>query len=314
MTEFSQPTPEVPRDRWGRPKIVPPGGDKLVPYRRCTRFIDVLDDRYKLEEWKQRQVADGLARRNDLLLKAASANGDKNLLNEVCEAASEAAGSSAASTTGSAVHKITEQIDRGEDPVVPPNAQGDVDAYRQETKHLEVKHIEVFVVHDELQVGGTFDRIVKLDGVRYVADVKTGRIDYGASKIAMQLAVYARAQHYHPKSFERAPLDVNTSRGLVIHLPAGSGECSLHWADLDAGWEGVEIAHQVWQWRKRKGLLDATPSGPQPDLLGEIRGCSSRAELEQLWVTHESAWTDEHTTAARTRLQEITDSSPATAA
>lgn len=305
MTDFSQPVPQVPRDRWDRPQILPPGGSKLVPYRRWTKFIDVLDDRYNLEKWMQRQVADGLARRNDLLMKAASANGGKELLDEVCEAASEAAGSSAASTIGSAVHKITEQIDRGEDPVILPNAQADVDAYREETKRLEVKHIEVFVVHDELQVGGTFDRIVELDGVRYVADIKTGRIDYGASKIAMQLAGYARSQLYHPKSFERASLNVDTSRGLVIHLPAGSGECSLHWGDLDAGWQGVEIAHQVWQWRKRKGLLDATPSGPQLDLLGEIRGCSSRAELEQLWVAHEHVWTDEDTTAAKERLAEL---------
>lgn len=314
MTTFAQPTTQVPRDRWGRPRVLPPGGDKLVPYRRCTSFIDVLDSRYNLELWKQRQVADGLARRPDLVLKAASANGDKDLLNEVCDTAFEAAGSSAASTTGTAVHKITEHIDRGEEPVVPPHAQADVDAYRHATKDLRVDLIEVFVVHDELQVGGTFDRVVEVDGIRYVADIKTGRIDYGASKIAMQLAIYSRSQHYNPHGGERRPLDVDTSRGLVVHLPAGSGECSLHWADLDAGWEGVRVAREVWEWRGRKGLLEAPAPEGKPDLFTFIDAAPDRPTLENLWRVNEANWTEDHTAAVKARLATIEDSSTASAA
>lgn len=304
------PTAQVPRDRWGRPKVQPPGGGNLVPYRRCTTFIAVLEDRYNLEKWKQRQVAHGMAIRPDLVLKAASANGDKTLLDEVCEVASEAAGSSTASTTGSAVHKLTEHIDRGEDVVVPPTAQADIDAYRQATRHLTVREVEVFVVHDDLQVGGTFDRIVEVDGVRYIADIKTGRIDYGASEIAMQLAVYSRSRRYYPSSGRREPLDVDTSRGLVIHLPAGGGDCSLHWADLDSGWGGVEIARQVWRWRSVKGLLDAgPPSRPLVDLIAEA---PDRATLELLWQVHQHEWTDIHTVAARRRIQAL-EASPVTA-
>lgn len=314
MTNLVQPAASVPRDRWGRPQVEPPGGGKLVPYRRCTTFIDVLDNRWALEQWKQRQVADGLARRPDLVLKAASANGDKNLLNQVCETAAEAAGSSAASTTGTAVHKLTEQVDRGEEAVVPPHAKPDVDAYQRATEHLHVQLVEVFVVHDGLQVGGTFDRVVEVDGVHYVADIKTGRVDYGASKIAMQLAVYSRSQLYSPSSGQRTPLDVDTSRGLVIHLPAGSGECSLHWADLDAGWEGVQIARQVWQWRSRSGLLDAAPSPHKRDLTTLIGECTDRASLEALWEAHQGAWTEKHTAAAQTRLAAIESPSPASAA
>lgn len=309
------PSPQVPRDRWGRPRVQPPGGGKLTAYRRCTTFISVLEDRYKLERWKQRQVAVGMAVRPDLVLKAASANGDKNLLEEVVDAATEAAGSTTASTTGSAVHKLTEHIDRGDDVVVPPTAQADIDAYRDTTKHLTVREVEVFVVNDDLQVGGTFDRIVEVDGHRIITDIKTGRIDYGASEIAMQLAVYSRSLRYWPSGGKREDLDVDTSRGLIIHLPAGAGECSLHWADLDAGWRGVQIAREVWQWRSRKGLLGA--AAPLPPLTEEelrhaIAGAGGRGELERLWAAHESIWTGAHTDAARARLRDL-EASPATA-
>jgi hypothetical protein len=111
------------------------------------------------------------------------------------------------------------------------------------------------VVNDALQVAGTFDRVVAVGDLRFIADLKTGGIDYAAAKIAMQLAVYANSERYDPETGARSPLAVNQERGLVIHLPAGEGQCSFHWADLKAGWEGVQLAAQVWAWRARKGLL-----------------------------------------------------------
>lgn len=300
-TTMLRPSPQIERDRWGRPIVVLPDGSKRVPYRRCTTFIDVLDDRYNLELWKQRQVADGLARRPDLVLKAAAAAGDKTELNEVTKQALEAAGSSSAATTGSAVHSITEQIDRGLDAMIPPTATADIDAYRAATAHLSMRLIEVFVVHDEYQVGGTFDRVVELDGVRYVADIKTGSIDYASSKIAMQLAVYARSKLYEIRSGRRSNLDVHQQRGLVIHLPAGAGECTLHWADLDAGWEGAQLCRDVWQWRARKGLLDASAPQP-PDLPELIERCGDTESLRALWEAHQTVWTEAHTAAAKARI------------
>lgn len=300
-TTMHRPSPQIERDRWGRPIVELPDGSKRVPYRRCTKFIDVLDDRYNLELWKQRQVADGLARRPDLVLKAAAAAGDKTELNDVTKQALEAAGSSSAATTGSAVHSLTEQIDRGLDAMIPPTATADIDAYRAATSHLAMRLIEVFVVHDDYQIGGTFDRVVELDGRRYTADIKTGSIDYAASKIAMQLAVYSRSQLYDIRGGRRSDLDVDQQRGLVIHLPAGSGECTLHWCDLDAGWEGVQLCKQVWDWRCRKGLLDA--AGPRPmELPDLIERCGDVESLRELWKTHQQVWTEAHTTAAKTHI------------
>ena len=302
MSTVTQPAPQVERDRYGRPLVIPPGGGKKVTYRRVTKFIDVLEDRYLLELSKQRKVAHGMAMRHDLVLKAASAAGDKKLLNEVVTAAKEAAGSSQAATVGTALHAITEQLDRGEDPLIPPSATADVDAYRKTTEHLNIRMIEVFVVHDDLQVGGTFDRIVQLDGVNYVADIKTGSIDWGAGKIKMQLALYARSQRYDIRTGERADLDVDVTRGLVIHLPAGSGQCSLHWPDLTIGWAGVQIAKDVWDWRTTAGALETDAPGQSNNLLDLVNLAGNEESLRQLWDTFRTDWTETHTAAAKRRL------------
>ncbi|MGH3599137.1 MAG: hypothetical protein ACRDQH_02475 [Pseudonocardiaceae bacterium] len=304
MNAVVRPGAQIDRDRWGRPLVVLPDGSKRVGYRRCTSFIDVLDDRYNLELWKQRQVADGLARRPDLVLKAAAAAGDKTELNDVTKQALEAAGSSSAATTGSAVHSLTEQLDRGQDPIIPPGTTADIDAYRATTSHLVMHMIEVFVVHDGYQVGGTFDRVVQINGVRYVADIKTGSIDYAGSKIAMQLALYSRSQLYDIRSGKRSDLDVHQQRGLVIHLPAGAGECSLHWCDLDAGWEGVRVCRQVWDWRSRKGLLEASAPEP-PSIQDLISKCPDVESLRALWAAHEHDWTDHLTTTAKARIAQL---------
>ena len=302
MNAVVRPGPQIERDRWGRPLVMlGDGSGKKVSYKRCTTYIDVLDDRYQLELWKQRQVADGLARRPDLVLKAAAAAGDKDELNEVIKLAMEAAGSATAATTGSALHSLTEQVDRGAAPIIPPGSAADIDAYRTATAHLKMRLIEVFVVHDELRVGGTFDRVVELDGVLYVADIKTGSIDYAGSKIAMQLALYSRSQLYDIRSGKRSELGVDQRRGLVIHLPAGSGECTLHWCDLDAGWEGVQLARQVWDWRARKGLLKASQPAP-PTIIEMIGKCSDVQALRALWAAYKTDWNDDLTAAAKAHI------------
>ena len=253
---------EIPRDHFGRPLVIPPGGGKPKPYRRCTTFIDVLADRFGLEAWKQRQVAVGLSKRADLLLRVSSAAGDKKVLDQVCKDAMEAAGSSTAATIGTAIHALTEQLDRGEKPEFPEAWSKDIKAYREAIAGYQIRDIEVFVVNDELQVGGTFDRIFVepveelFAGERgLVADLKTGDISFDSSKIAMQLAVYANSHRYDPATGKRTPLNVSQEQGLVVHLPAGEGQCRIHEADLKAGWEGVMLAADVWKWRQRKNLL-----------------------------------------------------------
>lgn len=289
MTIIDPPHVEIERDRWGRPLITPPQGGKRRAYTRCTTFVDVLDDKYNLQQWQQRMVAIGLADRPDLLLSVSAHRGDKKELNRITADAREAAAAGAAATTGTALHKLIEILDRGDPmPLVPAAYQADIEAYRAATECLESVLIEQMHVHDEYEIGGTPDRIVRHNGRLYVADIKTGSIDYGALKIAMQLAVYANSTPYDIATGRRQPLDepVDTQRAIVIHLPAGQGKCTLHWVDIDRGWRAVETAAYVRQWRRLKDWLtplDPTEGKHAPAWRTEIDSATSVEQLRTIY-------------------------------
>lgn len=281
MTDLFDPpggaAAEIPRDGWGRPKIVPPEGGKLVAYTRCTTFVSALEDTYSLTKWKMRQVALGLASRPDLLLSASAHRDDKHELDRIAEKAMEAAGSSAAATSGTALHTLTELHDQGRPiGVLPDNARADLDAYIAATAHLRYAAIEQFRVCDALRIGGTADRVIDLGGRYRIGDVKTGSIEHAIGKISMQLAVYAHSVAYtsdgirHP---DDKPMDLDT--GLIVHLPSGEGRCTLVEVDIAAGWEAVQLAAQVRAWRARKGLARPVAADAaqvdQFDDLGKLR-------------------------------------------
>lgn len=241
---------DVPRDKFGRPLIVPPEGGKRVPYTRVTTYVGALEDTYKLQLWQQRMTAIGLADRPDLLLAVAAHRDDRDRMDEITGQAKDAAQAGAAATTGTAIHALTERVDRGEPlPALPPAYVADLEAYRAATTALRSVAIEHFVVCDGLKVAGTADRLVEMGGQLYIADVKTGSIEYGVGKIAMQLAAYAHGCTYDPGTSERAEHGASLEHGIIIHLPAGQGTCTLHWVDLTQGWAGVQLAAQVRQWR-----------------------------------------------------------------
>lgn len=247
---------EIPRDRFGRPLVIPPDGGKPVAYTRCTTFIDCLDDRFNLELWKIRQTAIGLADRPALLMGVTAARNNKKELDKLCAKALEAAKSSDGATTGTAIHTLTEFVDRGvELPTISAAVRADLDAYQVATAPLKVISVEQFGVHDELRVAGSWDRIYDYKGRRILGDLKTGStIDFSLGKIAMQLSLYSRCQFYDPVTGGRTPLNVDQNNGLIVHLPASTGQCQIHWVDLKAGWEGVMLAKQVREWRRRKGF------------------------------------------------------------
>lgn len=262
---------EIPRDRWGRPMIMPAKGTKRIPYRRTTTYVGCLDDMNGLMKWQARQVAYGMGQRNDLVLAAAAARpDDKKILGEIAEKAKDAAKSSAAADIGTALHSFTERIDRGE-PLgnVPAEYRADLDAYKRATEAIEWVGIETFRVHDEWQVAGTADRIGRFpfSDRLVIADIKTGSIDY-PHKMAMQLAMYARMTPYDIATDKRTtdPGDIDLNRGVIIHLPAGKGECTLYEIDLAKGWGACLIARKVWDWRGVKDLTTpiADPAAGQP--------------------------------------------------
>ncbi len=309
------PPPAIDRDRYGRPLVVPPTGGKPVPYSRCTSFIDVIEDKFKLTQWKQRMVALGLASRPALLLSVNAHREDKDALNRICDDAREAAAANDAATTGTALHALTELIDRGQElPVgLPDDVLASLDAYREATKDLKAVHIERFMVLDSLQIGGTPDRVVKYKSKTYIADVKTGTIELGALKIASQLAVYARSHLYDVTTHERSEHGADLKRGIIIHLPAGTATCTLHWVDLEAGWQGVITARDVRERRKAtfKTLTEPfeappfEPKSPADEIRAYIAAATTPEAVRGLWATYEAVWTDDLTTIARERVAEL---------
>lgn len=275
------PPAVVARDRYGRPMVIPAGGGKPVAYTRCTTYVDCLEDKYGLQKWMMRMTALGLSQRPDLALAVAAHKDDKAKLDSICEDAKEAAGGSAAAGTGTALHSLTELVDRGEElPVLPDSAKADLAAYRETMAPLKVVDMERFVVLDTHKVGGTFDRLVEFEGERYIADIKTGSIEYGALKISMQMAVYARSWLYDAATGERTAHGASTNRALIIHLPAGTGTCELVWVDIETGWEAVLLAKQVREKRsiKFKDLTVPFTGTPERPSLRLQKAAEVRAE------------------------------------
>lgn len=98
-----------------------------------------------------------------------------------------------------------------------------------------------------------------LCGRRMIPTHNTGRhaVTFGQTSIAMQLALYSRGVIYHPDTGEREPILVDQDKAVVIHLPIGTGQCTLHETDIAQGWEAVQHALWVRTWRKHRNLVQA---------------------------------------------------------
>ncbi len=258
-----RPAPE--RDRWGRYRIPHPDTAKMQSWTRATTFASSIADTFGLSRWQTRMACYGLAHRPDLYAEAASVtdpDAGRATLDRIAEAAKEYAGTSTRARLGTALHAFAEQVDAGADlAVIPDQWRPDIAAYRAAMDAANVTidpaHIERVVVIPRHGVAGTFDRLVTVDGRRYVADLKTGKdLAYSWTEIAIQLALYAHATHiFDPAAVELAPMpEVELDRALVMHLPVGTATCTLHWVDIAAGWEAAELCAAVRTWRKRKGL------------------------------------------------------------
>ena len=249
---------EIDRDRYGRPLVVPKTGGKPVAYTRATTIANSLDDPAALTAWKMRMAAIGLTVRSDLLLAISAAQEDKMAINKYIEDAMEVAGASRAATIGTALHSFAEKLDLGQDiGPIPDEWAADLVAYQKATEQLNKIFIEQFCVLDKYKIAGTPDRVVEYKGERFIADIKTGRIDH-PNNIAIQLAIYANGSPYDIDTGRRNSWgDVNKDKAIIIHLPAGTGLCKLVWIDIAEGWKGVQFAMKVRQWRDKKGL--ATP-------------------------------------------------------
>lgn len=285
----------VPGKREGTTKQCPKckgAGGKEVLYTRCTTFVGALEDRQNLETWKIRTALLGVAAdyraRAALLLDhrvddgsllgrlLAASLDDIETLSGIAHEAFEAGDGFEKAQKGTDKHFIMECVDLG-DPLPEGATLADrVDAAAwlglQETYGIEHLDVEVFVVCDELKIGGTYDRRSTLrdpafwceacgDGPEKVTpkivDLKSGRVDYGGGKMRQQLALYANSRNYDPVTGKRADQDVCTHLGFIFHLAADTGVVTPLACDLVAGWSDVQLSAAARRHRSetRRGAL-----------------------------------------------------------
>lgn len=225
---------------------------------KLLEWIETKPNRYNIERWQERQVAIGLAARADLLLAVKALGPEpeggwtrdqKDQLTKLAGQAQEAAKSGAGAIAGTAVHTLTERVDRGEpiDRVVAgldPVSGRTLRAYEamRRLNGWRVVEIERTVWLEEFEVRGTFDRIDLVPGLTallgpdrcqhaadhahedheelpVVVDVKTEKDpSLNGIHITPQLAIYSRARKmWRPTGGTR----VITVSGQDVEVPNG---------------------------------------------------------------------------------------------
>lgn len=256
----------IRRSKDGRPYIKGLDG-KTTRYSRVTSWIDCLDSSFQLDQWRRRVTLMGLKADVELRKELLAVDpDDKSALNALAGKCFEAGDGFIAANKGTDLHALTEQVDETGgfifDRTISEADMADMRAYGQLIEDYDITVIERerFVVIDQYRIAGTFDKLVNYRGKRVIADLKTGRIDYGQAKMAMQTASYSRGMYYDGHTDKRSPLDCDQSMGLLIHLPQGTATAKLYEIDLDEGWEDVALAERVQNSRKNKNrLIPATP-------------------------------------------------------
>jgi hypothetical protein len=307
----------------GRYKLPDPDTSKTRGWTRVTTLAGTTEDTYHLGRWADRTLAAGLVANRDLLKRLAAVDdldADKNATAAIIDTARWQAGGTLGRELGTAIHTATEHHDLdGRDALaeLPAAYHADVKAYRTALRDAGLttrpEWVERVIVNTVVDAAGTLDRIViDATGRHLILDVKTqGSLDFGARKIAAQLATYAHAAalwRLDGDGYEPMP-DVDRTVAIVAHMPVGSGTCTLHAVDLVAGWQAAQLCATVRRSRRGESKLitpytpateQATPPTDRTAWLRErlatVTTDEGRALVAKRWpadTPHRPPWTDE---------------------
>ena len=251
------------RNQWGWGLIDVNG--ELVGYPRISSVSQGLKDNFMLVNWQKRNTAVGVAHNVALAnrIRALDPETEKKGLDLLVKEAEHFSGANNAAEKGTYIHLLTESVDAGENVVIPPEYLPIVSAYKNTVQGFGLKQVsaEGFVVVDELQVCGSYDRIWEVpeqfrppDGPFAIGDLKTGKSAPSYShSIAIQMAMYAHGVHYNPLTRQRTPLPDGVSKmhGLLIHAPL-TGGCDIYTLDLVEAWYWAQEIVKSRAWQKAK--------------------------------------------------------------
>lgn len=296
----------VTYDQWKRYLLPVPGGDpgEIEPWTRVTTLAKLVGSEHGLTIWGERELLRGVGMRASLRALLADGHDDKAVLDEVREAAKEAAGMNDARRWGTAVHTGVERA-----MLTPVGVDVDANLDEQygrdvhaavlcmQDNGIRVRLIERVVVHSTLKYAGRLDYLVEVDlpaaaftparTVLRVLDVKTGqRVAEQGQQIGAQESAYVNATHLydpHSRTFEPLPSDLDMTVGYV--LAVRDGRAQLHEVDLLDGWIDFRLA--VQQHRRGKAGTSMSPVGSpvviEAPILDELRAAvTAQAEAAPL--------------------------------
>lgn len=263
---------KIPRDQWYRPMLYTPDGGSRIGHSRCSTLAKDIDKASDgLFQYYQTNAMIGMAKTPSLLnrVKAIIAKGgnwDKNKgeFKEICKTAETVGGATNKADRGTSIHDYTGVLEESPDSLdwsmVEEELKGPLEGYWEfiASKAVDFLAREVFlsvnmplILPDgrkvTLRSAGSADRIVEINGVRYMVDIKTGKDDDFRMGVSGQLALYVEGQLYQDDivkqdipwaewygnadgKAEFAAHDCNYDTALMFHCPqAASLDRKWHW-------------------------------------------------------------------------------------
>lgn len=339
---FADPTPaNAGRVRMsnGRYKLPDPDTGKDALFTRVSTIAKTLEDTYHLDQWKDRMLAKGLSMRPDLVMLAGATPLEEKwrFAQDIVKPARDTAGGSEGANHGTAFHSLTELVDRGQ-----PTPQGThpdnvkrLALYKQRLDEHGLQVIpdwmERIVLNREYRIVGRTDRALWVNSDRpswfpggfsaVIGDLKTQKsMDFGCMSIAMQLAIYARADLVWVGSdedghWEEPDIELNRDVAVVMHVPSDRIAADIHVIDIARGWELVQMAMEVRAARKET-LNRKLERSSGRDWKSDIMNASTKQDLSDIWKAADAAgeWTDELLKIGKARQAEIEKGTVGTAA
>lgn len=255
---------DVPPMSRGRYQIADPDTGKDRTWMRMSRLAGVLFDDTSIVKWEKANIVRGLLADRELL--------GLDDPSDIARIAGRRGGDYLKADLGTAMHTAVECYAAGlptDD--IPAPYDADLAAIIAALEAHGITFVpgwaEAALLYPEVEAAGRTDGVVSGpwgDGLR-IADIKTGRLDFGVGPWAAQLAGYARAPHRWTADglVDAPPRDPHT--GIIIHAPLGTGTCDIYTLDLDRGHEILIHSHAAVKHRgKHMDWLVRMDAGDEP--------------------------------------------------
>lgn len=217
------------------------------PLPSVTTILKVVDKSGPLVGWATREVATSAVRNLDALVALRAESGADAAIQWLKTGPDRARNTAA--NRGTQVHLLAEQIIRGQEPVVPEELAGHVNAYRGFLRQWSPRFIAVEQMVCSLTPGlgfaGTFDGIADIAGERWMLDIKTSTGVY--AEASLQLSAYGAAQFIGRPGDPRRYRLPRATRFGVIHVREDRAELVPVAVDRST-FATFLRALEVWQW------------------------------------------------------------------